>query len=100
MILVMHSSEIVPGKDWEATAEAMKKAFKHEKTTYGQQVFFLVSATGKWNRGIVGGLFESQAAHEAYMKKLGTDAKYQELMKGVRWDCFRNAETTYYNMIE
>ena len=102
MIFVLHSYEIVPGKDWADMVEAGKKMFKHEKDTYGQQIFFLQSAVGKWNRVVVGGLFESQAAHEAYLSKLGKDAKYQELWKGVKWECVvpGSGETTYYNVIE
>ena len=60
------------------------------------------SATGKWNSVVVGGMFESQEAHEEYLRKLGSDARYQKPWEGVKWGCFvpGSGETTYCNVIE
>ena len=40
MIAVMHSWEIAPGKAQEALSSS-KKAFDHEKETWGQEVFLM-----------------------------------------------------------
>ena len=70
MICEIHSWEIIPGKTWEEDVEVAKRSFKFEKETYGHEVFFLRARTGKRNRVIVMGFFESIAARDEYAKKL------------------------------
>ena len=83
MICVVHSYEVLPGEKREKLVEGGKKLFKYEKETFGQDVFFMISKTGKWHRIIVGGVFESMGAHEEYLKKVWADARYNELMKEI-----------------
>ena len=103
MICVVHSYEIVPGKDWQDAVALCKKIFLREKETYGQQVFFMQKLTGKRDNIVVAGFYESQAAHEEYVKKLGEDTAHQDLMKQAKRRetvVPGSLETHYYNVIE
>ena len=92
----------MPGKAWKDAREAGKKAFAYEKETFDHQVYFMRSQTGKRNRVVVMGLFESQRAHEEYVKKVGADARYSEIVKDVDFADFvvpGSFTTDYYKSI-
>ena len=100
MIAVMHTWEIIPGKNQEALSSA-KKAYDHEKETFGQEVTLMIAATGKRNKVVVLAFFESQAVREEHQKKLQDNPERQASMKEVRkYVDMGSLETTFYDVVE
>ena len=103
MICEVWSYEVVPGKAWKEVVEIGKKMFKFERETLGQNTYFMQSRTGKANRIIVMGFFESMAARDEYAEKLFANPEYKKITKDLDFaDCVVQGTMAcdYYRVIE
>ena len=84
MVCVVHKFNIIEGKEWDAVVEASKKMFKYEKQEFGQEMIFMKAVTGDTGRIMTIGFFESQQAHDEYVKKERKDPLFRELFEAAQ----------------